>query len=68
MTNRKNKATAAATTLEKPKEIGGYRSTSLNLEKRLLKVAKAHLKTNRQFRSVSALFNYHMARVLGLDL
>jgi hypothetical protein len=58
---------AAASTESGPKSK--YRSTSLNLEKRVLRKAKSTVRLSKgQFRSVSALFNYHMARVLGLDL
>ena len=44
-----------------------YVSTSINLEKRVLRKAKSVVKTNRQFRSVSALCNFHLAKGLGLD-
>lgn len=46
-----------------------YQSTSLNYERRVLRALKARQKEqSTQFRSVSALANYLLAKGLGLDL
>lgn len=44
-------------------------STSINFEKRVLRKMKSVVRENKtQFRSVSALANFHLAKALGLDL
>ena len=53
----------------KPTKPSAYFSTSINFERRVLKKMKAVVRDNPlQFRSVSALANVHLAKVLGLGL
>lgn len=45
-----------------------YESATINFEKLVLDAAKAKQRLHaRQFRSVSAFVNFHMAEVLGLN-
>ena len=52
-----------------PAKNSAFVSTSINFEKRVLRKMKSVVRENKtQFRSVSALANYHLAKALGLDL
>jgi hypothetical protein len=49
------------------KSASEFVSTSVNFEKRVLRKLKARVRDNpRQFRSVSALVNFHLAKALDV--
>jgi len=49
------------------KTASDFVTTSINFEKRVLRKLRAHVRDNkRQFRSVSALVNYHLAKALDV--
>ncbi len=61
--------TNPGTESENDADSSPYKTTSLNLEKRVLRKLKARRKElGTQFRSTSALANHLLAKALGLDL